>query len=104
MWRARVSSMGPSTPRAGSGKCSPASVARPVAFATASGRKSYFTHDAAPSGASKAERHRQALTRYRLPERLAPELALHDAPAWLYLHGLKSPLSSTALRAIRKDA
>jgi len=44
----------------------------------------------------------QALARYRLPERLAPELAGHDAPAWLYLHGLKSPLSSTALRAIRK--
>ena len=46
----------------------------------------------------------QALARYRLPERLAPELAEHDAPAWLYLHGLKSPLSSTALRAIRKGA
>jgi nicotinate-nucleotide adenylyltransferase len=44
----------------------------------------------------------QALSRYRLPERLAPELAEHDAPAWLYLHGLKSPLSSTALRALRK--
>ena len=44
----------------------------------------------------------QALARYRLPERLAPELAEHDAPAWLYLHGLKSPLSSTALRALRK--
>ena len=42
----------------------------------------------------------QALGRYRLPERLAPELARHDAPAWLYLHGLKSPLSSTALRAL----
>ena len=38
------------------------------------------------------------------PERLAPELAEHAAPAWLYLHGLKSPLSSTALRAIRKGA
>jgi len=46
----------------------------------------------------------QALARYRLPERLAPELANHEAPAWLYLHGLKSPLSSTALRAIRKSA
>ena len=34
----------------------------------------------------------------------APHLLslLSDAPAWLYLHGLKSPLSSTALRAIRK--
>jgi nicotinate-nucleotide adenylyltransferase len=44
----------------------------------------------------------QALGRYRLPERLAPELARRKAPAWLYLHGLKSPLSSTALRALRK--
>jgi nicotinate-nucleotide adenylyltransferase len=44
----------------------------------------------------------QALGRYRLPERFAPELAEHKPPAWLYLHGLKSPLSSTALRALRK--
>ncbi|MCX7312829.1 MAG: nicotinate-nucleotide adenylyltransferase [Alphaproteobacteria bacterium] len=44
----------------------------------------------------------QALSRYRLPERFASELAEHRAPAWLYLHGLKSPLSSTALRALRK--
>src|SRR3954452_16221783 len=44
----------------------------------------------------------QALGRYHLPERFAGELAEHDAPAWLYLHGLKSPLSSTALRALRK--
>jgi len=45
----------------------------------------------------------QALARYRLPERLAPELAERRAPACLYLHGLKSPLSSTALRARRKE-
>jgi len=45
----------------------------------------------------------QALARYRLPERFAPVLAERKAPAWLYLHGLKSPLSSTALRALRKD-
>jgi nicotinate-nucleotide adenylyltransferase len=44
----------------------------------------------------------QALGRYRLPERFAAELAEHKPPAWLYLHGLKSPLSSTALRALRK--
>jgi len=44
----------------------------------------------------------QALARYRLPERLAPELAGCSPPAWVYLHGLKSPLSSTALRAMRK--
>jgi nicotinate-nucleotide adenylyltransferase len=44
----------------------------------------------------------QALARYRLPERLAPTLADRDPPAWVYLHGLKSPLSSTALRALRR--
>jgi nicotinate-nucleotide adenylyltransferase len=42
-----------------------------------------------------------ALGPYRLPERLAVTLADRDPPAWVYLHGLKSPLSSTALRAIR---
>ena len=44
----------------------------------------------------------QALGRYRLPELLASKLAGRKPPAWLYLHGLKSPLSSTALRALRK--
>ncbi len=43
----------------------------------------------------------QALGRYRLPEHLASKLADRDPPAWIYLHGLKSPLSSTALRALR---
>ena len=43
----------------------------------------------------------QALARYRLPERFAPMLADRKPPAWIYLHGLKSPLSSTALRALR---
>jgi nicotinate-nucleotide adenylyltransferase len=43
----------------------------------------------------------QALARYRLPETAANTLADRDPPAWLYLHGLKSPLSSTALRAQR---
>ncbi len=46
----------------------------------------------------------QALLRYRLPERSAADLAGRKAPAWVYLHGLKSPLSSTALRALRKGA
>ena len=45
----------------------------------------------------------QALARYRLPERAASDLAGRKAPAWVYVHGLKSPLSSTALRAERKD-
>jgi nicotinate-nucleotide adenylyltransferase len=44
----------------------------------------------------------QALARYRLPERSAVTLADRKPPAWVYLHGLKSPLSSTALRAARK--
>ena len=43
----------------------------------------------------------QALARYRLPERMAGKLADRDPPAWVYLHGFKSPLSSTALRALR---
>jgi nicotinate-nucleotide adenylyltransferase len=43
----------------------------------------------------------QALARYRIPEHAAPTLADRSAPAWVYLHGLKSPLSSTALRAAR---
>ena len=43
----------------------------------------------------------QALARYRLPDSQAKSLADHRPPAWIYLHGLKSPLSSTALRAAR---
>jgi nicotinate-nucleotide adenylyltransferase len=43
----------------------------------------------------------QALGRFRLPEAAAPHLADRRPPAWVYLHGLKSPLSSTALRALR---
>ena len=43
----------------------------------------------------------QALGPYRLPEEYAPVLADQKPPAWIYLHGLKSPLSSTALRAQR---
>ena len=43
----------------------------------------------------------QALDRYRLPEDMASVLADCAPPAWIYLHGLKSPLSSTQLRAKR---
>jgi nicotinate-nucleotide adenylyltransferase len=39
----------------------------------------------------------------RLPERLAGRLPGRRPPAWVFLHGLKSPLSSTAIRR-RKDA
>jgi nicotinate-nucleotide adenylyltransferase len=44
-----------------------------------------------------------ALARYRIDEsdaRLLPDLA---PPAWVYLHGLMSPLSSSALRRRLKD-
>lgn len=44
----------------------------------------------------------QALARFRVPERAARSLAGRKPPAWVYLHGLKSPLSSTALRAQRR--
>jgi len=44
----------------------------------------------------------QALFRSRIPEHDAPTLPDRRAPAWTYLHGLKSALSSTALRALRR--
>jgi len=40
----------------------------------------------------------QALARYRLPENQAGLLADHDAPAWVFLTGMKLNLSSTGLR------
>ena len=45
----------------------------------------------------------QALARYRIPSETAASLADRRPPAWVYLHGLKSPLSSTALRALRSE-
>jgi nicotinate-nucleotide adenylyltransferase len=39
--------------------------------------------------------------RFRLPETRAGRLALAEPPAWVFLHGLKSPVSSTALRLAR---
>lgn len=44
----------------------------------------------------------QALGRSRIPEHDAATLPDRHAPAWTYLHGLKSALSSTALRALRR--
>jgi nicotinate-nucleotide adenylyltransferase len=44
----------------------------------------------------------QALSRVRIPEHDAATLPDRKAPAWAFLHGLKSALSSTALRALRK--
>jgi len=43
----------------------------------------------------------QALRGARLPENAAASLPDHKPPAWAFLHGLKSPLSSTALRHLR---
>jgi nicotinate-nucleotide adenylyltransferase len=40
----------------------------------------------------------QALARYRIPENQAGRLADHRAPAWVFLTGMKSNLSSTGLR------
>ena len=43
----------------------------------------------------------QALGAARIPEHDAATLPFRKPPAWAFLHGLKSPLSSTALRALR---
>jgi nicotinate-nucleotide adenylyltransferase len=40
----------------------------------------------------------QALARYRVPEKDAGRLAERRAPAWVFLTGMKSSLSSTGLR------
>jgi len=44
------------------------------------------------------------LARVRIPEHAAVSLPGRKAPVWTFLHGLKSPLSSTALRALRRQA
>lgn len=54
-----------------------------------------------PSLYSVASVAGQALAKARLPETAARTLPGRTPPAWIYLHGLKSPLSSTALRAAR---
>jgi nicotinate-nucleotide adenylyltransferase len=41
--------------------------------------------------------------RARIPENQAMTLADRTPPAWVYLHGFKSDLSSTALRAQKKE-
>jgi nicotinate-nucleotide adenylyltransferase len=43
-----------------------------------------------------------ALAKYRVDEADAGRLALLKPPAWTYLHGLTSPLSSSAIRARRR--
>jgi len=54
-----------------------------------------------PSLYARASAAGQALARSRIPETAAKSLPDRRPPAWVYLHGLKSPLSSTALRAAR---
>jgi len=44
----------------------------------------------------------QALSRFRIDERDARLLADLDPPAWVYLHGLMSSLSSSAIRTQRR--
>jgi nicotinate-nucleotide adenylyltransferase len=54
-----------------------------------------------PSLYATASTASQAFARARIRETAATSLPLRKPPAWIYLHGLKSPLSSTALRAAR---
>lgn len=54
-----------------------------------------------PSLYATASAAGQALASVRIPERAAKSLPERKPPVWIYLHGLKSPLSSTALRAAR---
>jgi nicotinate-nucleotide adenylyltransferase len=55
-----------------------------------------------PSLYANAGAAAQALAGARIPESAAKSLPMRRPPAWVYLHGLKSPLSSTALRAQRR--
>jgi nicotinate-nucleotide adenylyltransferase len=64
----------------------------PIAVVDRLGPSLYAT--AGPAG--------QALGRARITETAANTLPDRVPPAWVYLHGLKSPLSSTALRAARR--
>ena len=55
-----------------------------------------------PSLYAAASAAGQALSRARIPEYAAASLPYWKPPAWTFLYGLKSPLSSTALRALRQ--
>jgi len=57
-----------------------------------------------PSLYASASAAGQALARFRLRESAAASLPVRRPPVWVFLHGLKSPLSSTALRALRGKA
>jgi nicotinate-nucleotide adenylyltransferase len=54
-----------------------------------------------PSLYATASAAAHAFAYARIPERAARTLPEQRPPAWIYLHGLKSALSSTALRAAR---
>lgn len=54
-----------------------------------------------PSLYASASPAGNVLARSRIPEHDAPALTSRKPPVWTFLHGLKSPLSSTALRALR---
>jgi nicotinate-nucleotide adenylyltransferase len=56
-----------------------------------------------PSLYASASAAGQALGCARIPEASAATLLSRRPPAWVFLHGLKSPLSSTALRAMRQS-
>jgi nicotinate-nucleotide adenylyltransferase len=56
-----------------------------------------------PSLYARASIAGQALGFARIPEDSAITLPTRRPPAWVFLHGLKSPLSSTALRAMRRS-
>jgi nicotinate-nucleotide adenylyltransferase len=64
----------------------------PIAVVDRLGPSLYAT--ASPAG--------HVLSRVRIPEYAASSLPGRKAPVWAFLHGLKSPLSSTALRALRR--
>ena len=51
-----------------------------------------------------ASRAALALQRYRINEKAAGTLALREAPAWVYLHGRQSNLSSSQLRALHRES
>ena len=55
-----------------------------------------------PSLYAAASTAGQALSRFRISETNATALPSYAPPAWVFLHGLKSPLSSTELRALRR--
>jgi nicotinate-nucleotide adenylyltransferase len=56
-----------------------------------------------PSLYAAASAAGSALSRFRIPEGATSTLPGRRAPVWAFLHGLKSPLSSTALRALRQQ-